>query len=77
MDPVCTGPGAMALTVMPSGAQLACDAAGYQAGFGFATDIQCDDCYDGNTSTSYGHFFGQKHWSEKPRQNMRRALPPG
>jgi uncharacterized membrane protein len=48
---------------------------GHQAGFRFALDSRCDDCYDGNTSTSYAHFFGQKHWSDRALQIMNRTLP--
>jgi hypothetical protein len=50
---------------------------GHQAAFGFATDLPCEECYDGNTSTSFNHFFGNKHWSDRAMQMMRRALPPG
>jgi hypothetical protein len=50
---------------------------GHQAGFAFAVDSHCDDCYDGETSTSYTHFFGNKHWSDRAVQIMRRVLPPG
>lgn len=48
---------------------------GHQAGFRFALDSRCDDCYDGNASTSYAHFFGQKHWSDRALQIMNRTLP--
>jgi hypothetical protein len=48
---------------------------GHQAGFGFALDSRCDDCYDGDTSTSYAHFFSQKHWSDRALQIMIRTLP--
>jgi hypothetical protein len=48
---------------------------GHQAGFSFAIDSHCDDCYDGNTSTGYNHFFGTKHWSDRAMQIMRRVLP--
>lgn len=53
---------------------------GHQAFLGFAIDSPCDDCYDGNTSTSYSHFFANKHWSDRAMQIMRRVLrvvPPG
>jgi hypothetical protein len=49
---------------------------GHEAAFGFATDQHCDDCYDGNSSTGYTHFFGNKHWSDRAMQMMRRVLPP-
>ena len=48
---------------------------GHQAGFRFALDSTCDECYDGNASTSYSHFFGQKHWSDRALQIMTRTLP--
>jgi len=48
---------------------------GHQAGFRFALDSRCDDCYDGNASTSYAHFFGRKHWSDRALQIMNRTLP--
>jgi hypothetical protein len=48
---------------------------GHQAGLGFSHDARCDDCYDGDTSTSYAHFFGAKHWSDGARAQMRRTLP--
>src|SRR5689334_16036408 len=48
---------------------------GHQAGFRFAVDSRCDDCYDGNASASYAHFFGQKHWSDRALQIMNRTLP--
>ena len=48
---------------------------GHQAGFGFAIDSHCEDCYDGNMSTGYNHFFGTKHWSDRALQIMRRVLP--
>jgi len=49
---------------------------GHQGGFGFVTDSPCDDCYDGRTSVSYAHFFGEKHWSETALTRMKRVLPP-
>jgi len=49
---------------------------GHQAGFRFALDSRCDDCYDGHASTSYAHFFGAKHWSDRALQIMKRTLPP-
>jgi hypothetical protein len=49
---------------------------GHQAGFRFALDSRCDDCYDGSASTSYAHFFGRKHWSDPALQIMARTLPP-
>jgi hypothetical protein len=49
---------------------------GHQAGLGFAMDSPCDDCYDGKTSTSSDHFFGDKHWSDGATEIMRRVLPP-
>ena len=48
---------------------------GHQAGFRFALDSRCDDCYDGRASTSYAHFFGRKHWSDRALQIMERTLP--
>jgi len=48
---------------------------GHQAGFRFALDSRCDDCYDGAASTSYAHFFGRKHWSDRALQIMVRTLP--
>jgi len=48
---------------------------GHQRGFGFATDSDCDDCYDGRSSTTRVHFFGEKHWSDSALQAMRRVLP--
>src|SRR5206468_12541024 len=36
---------------------------GHQAGIEFVRDSPCADCYDGNRSTSYAHFFETKHWS--------------
>ena len=48
---------------------------GHQAGFRFALDSRCDECYDGNASRSYAHFFGQKHWSDRALQIMNRTLP--
>ena len=48
---------------------------GHQAGFRFALDSRCDDCYDGGASTSYAHFFGRKHWSDRAVQIMQRTLP--
>jgi uncharacterized membrane protein len=48
---------------------------GHQAGFRFALDSRCDDCYDSNTSMSYAHFFGEKHWSDRALQIMNRTLP--
>ncbi len=50
---------------------------GHQAGLGFVTDSACDACYDGRSSTSYSHFFGNEHWSDRAMQAMRRVLPPG
>jgi len=49
---------------------------GHQAGLGFSHDAQCDDCYDGRSSTSYAHFFGTKHWSDGEVETMRRVLDP-
>jgi hypothetical protein len=49
---------------------------GHQAGFGFALDSPCEDCYDGRASTSYAHFFGRKHWSARALSLMREQLPP-
>src|SRR6266849_6188805 len=46
---------------------------GHQAGFDFAIDSHCDDCYDGKTSTSSNHFFGDKHWSDSEMRIMRRV----
>ena len=48
---------------------------GHQAGFRFALDSRCDDCYDGRASTSYAHFFGRMHWSDPALQIMVRTLP--
>lgn len=48
---------------------------GHQAGFRFALDSRCDDCYDGGASTSYAHFFGRMHWSDRAVQIMQRTLP--
>ena len=48
---------------------------GHQAGFRFALDSTCDDCYDGKASASYAHFFGRKHWSDRALALMREALP--
>jgi hypothetical protein len=48
---------------------------GHQAGIRFVTDSQCDDCYDGNRSTSYVHFFGTKRWSPEAAAGMTRLLP--
>ena len=48
---------------------------GHQAGFRFALDSHCDDCYDGNSSTSYAHFFAAKHWSDRALQIMAGTLP--
>ena len=48
---------------------------GHQAGFRFALDSRCDDCYDGKSSTSYAHFFAAKHWSDRAVQIMARTLP--
>ena len=50
---------------------------GHQIGFRFTHDVQCDDCYDGNTSTSYNHFFGNSHWSDRAREIMTKVLPSG
>ena len=47
---------------------------GHQAGFRFALDSRCDECYDGGAS-SYAHFFGRKHWSARALQIMLRTLP--
>jgi hypothetical protein len=49
---------------------------GHQAGFHFALDSGCDDCYDGGTSTSYAHFFGTKRWSDRALQIMKRTIRP-
>ena len=49
---------------------------GHQAGFMFAVDSDCDDCYDSHTSKTYEHFFGTKHWSGRALPIMRRVLPP-
>ena len=49
---------------------------GHQAGFRFVRDSPCDDCYDGNRSTSYAHFFETKHWSPEAAAVMSRVLPP-
>jgi len=48
---------------------------GHQAGLGFSHDSQCDDCYDGRSSTSYAHFFAAKHWSGAALAQMQRTLP--
>lgn len=48
---------------------------GHTAGLRFALDSRCDDCYDGSASTSYAHFFGRKHWSDRALQIMVRTLP--
>src|SRR5262249_23754934 len=47
---------------------------GHQAGLGFSHDAGCDDCYDGSASTSYAHFFGDKHWSDRALQRLRAAM---
>lgn len=49
---------------------------GHQTGIRFVTDSPCDDCYDGNRSASYAHFFGAKHWSPEAAAAMSRVLPP-
>lgn len=48
---------------------------GHQAELGFTHDIDCADCYDGQSSTSYTHFFGVKHWSDAAMSRMKRVLP--
>ena len=48
---------------------------GHQAGLGFSHDARCDDCYDGDASTSYAHFFAAKHWSGAALAQMQRTLP--
>ena len=48
---------------------------GHQAGFRFALDSGCDDCYDGGASASYAHFFGRQHWSDRALHIMRQTLP--
>jgi len=48
---------------------------GHQAGVRFVRDIPCDDCYDGDRSTSYAHFFGTKRWSPEAAAIMTRLLP--
>ena len=48
---------------------------GHQAGFRFALDSACDDCYDSNASSSFAHFFGSKHWSDRATRIMQRTLP--
>ena len=48
---------------------------GHQAGFRFALDSPCSDCYDGRSSTSADHFFRAKHWSPDALTIMRRVLP--
>jgi hypothetical protein len=48
---------------------------GHQAGFHFALDSVCDDCYDGKGSASFAHFFGRMHWSDRALQIMKRTLP--
>jgi hypothetical protein len=48
---------------------------GHQAGFRFALDSACDDCYDSNASTSFAHFFASKHWSDRALHIMERTLP--
>lgn len=48
---------------------------GHQAGFWFALDSPCNDCYDGLASKSDKHFFGRKHWSPDALAIMRRVLP--
>src|SRR5947208_5848108 len=49
---------------------------GHQAGFGFSHDARCDDCYDGDTSTSYAHFFAAKHWSGGALRQIQRVIGP-
>src|SRR5262249_40874335 len=48
---------------------------GHQAGFRFGLDSHCSDCYDSRESTSYAHFFGPLHWSDRALQIMKRTLP--
>jgi hypothetical protein len=48
---------------------------GHQAGFRFGLDSACSDCYDSSNSSSYAHFFGPLHWSDRARQIMTRTLP--
>jgi hypothetical protein len=48
---------------------------GHQAGIRFVKDVSCDDCYDGNRSTSAAHFFAAKHWSPDAAAAMQRLLP--
>jgi len=47
---------------------------GHQAGLGFSHDARCDDCYDGDASASYAHFFAAKHWSAAALAQMRRTI---
>ena len=48
---------------------------GHQAGFEFTRELNCDDCFDGVTSKTRAHFFGDKHWSPGALAAMRRVLP--
>jgi hypothetical protein len=48
---------------------------GHQAGFHFALDSACDDCYDGRASAAFAHFFGRMHWSDRALEIMKRTLP--
>jgi hypothetical protein len=35
-----------------------------------------DACYDGHTSKTYEHFFGDEHRSDAALSIMRRVIPP-
>jgi hypothetical protein len=48
---------------------------GHQAGFRFVRDSSCEDCYDGASSKSLVHFFGEKRWSPQAKATMGRVLP--
>lgn len=50
---------------------------GHQVRLGFSLDLPCQDCYDSDTSKSYVHFFGTKHWSDSALSIMRKVLPSG
>jgi hypothetical protein len=47
---------------------------GHQAGLLFVRDSNCDVCYDGASSKSRAHFFGEKHWSNEALVIMNRVL---
>jgi hypothetical protein len=47
---------------------------GHQAGFEFTRELNCGDCYDGVTSETRAHFFGEKHWSTQALAAMHVVL---